>query len=62
MKPGVKVEMAFDAMDGKSDGIIKTTVFFRRKSSYCREMTEEFLYTNFNSIYSQEKKPIIVLL
>ena len=60
MKPGVKVEMAFDAMDGKSDSIIKTTVFFRRKSGYCREMTKEFLYINFNSIYSQEKKPMIV--
>jgi hypothetical protein len=47
--------MAFNAMDGKSNSIIKTTVFFRRKSSYCREITKEFLYTNFNSIYSQEK-------
>jgi hypothetical protein len=33
--------MAFDAIDGKSDSIIKTTVFFRRKLSSCREMTEE---------------------
>jgi hypothetical protein len=62
MKPGVKVEMAFDTMDGKSDSIINTTVFFRRKSSYYREMTEEFLYTNFNSIYSQEKKSMTVQL
>ena len=54
-KAGGKVEMPFDAPSEKSDSTVTTTVFFRRKSSSCGEMTEEQLYTNYNFMYSQEK-------
>ena len=35
------VEMAFDAIDGKTKSIIKTAVFFRCKPSSYRETTQE---------------------